>query len=52
MIKIIQFLNKNVNIVELLKENKVSLVGVTETETQAILEAFDEKLCAKIIYWQ
>lgn len=52
MIKTIQFLQENVTILELLKEKKVSLVGVTEAETQALLEAFEEKTCTKSIYWQ
>ncbi|MFF5995676.1 competence pheromone ComX [Lysinibacillus sp. KU-BSD001] len=53
MIKMIQFLQENANIVELLKEKKVSLVGVTETETQAMLEAFKEELkLERSNYWQ
>ncbi|MFF2176730.1 competence pheromone ComX [Lysinibacillus sp. NPDC058147] len=54
MIKIIQFLQENVSVLELLKEEKVSLVGVTEAETHAILEAFEEEIDVKTIspYWQ
>ncbi|WP_431027179.1 competence pheromone ComX [Lysinibacillus sp. LZ02] len=53
MIKMIQFLQENANIVELLKEKKISLVGVTEAETQAMLAAFEEELnLEKSNYWQ
>lgn len=53
MIKMIQFLQENVTILELLKEKKVSLVGVTAAETQALLEAFGEDInLGKSNYWQ
>ena len=42
MIKFIQYLQENTQILELLKEKKVSLVGVNERETKALLEAFNE----------
>lgn len=44
MIKFIQYLQENNGILELLKQNKVSLVGVNPNEQKAILEAFDEKI--------
>lgn len=53
MIKIFTFLQENVAILELLKEKRVSLVGVTEEETQAVLEAFGEDIkLEKSNYWQ
>ena len=42
MINMIQYLEKNPSLLTLLKENKASLVGVTEIEQKAILESFDE----------
>ena len=43
MLKIIQFLQNNEEVLELLKHNKISLVGVDSSEQKAILEAFAEK---------
>ncbi|KOP78261.1 competence protein ComX [Lysinibacillus sp. FJAT-14745] len=43
MINTIQFLEQNPSLVTLLKENKASLVGVSELEQKAILESFDEE---------
>lgn len=42
MLKIVQLLQENNNILKLLKENKISLIGVKPNEQKAILEAFDE----------
>lgn len=44
MLKIIHFLQENEEILALLKEKKISLIGVTPGEQVAILEAFDEKI--------
>lgn len=44
MIKIIQFLEQNPSLLPLLNEQKLDLVGVTNTEQQAIVEAFNEQL--------
>lgn len=44
MIKIIQFLIATPSLVTLLKEDKLSLIGVTKLEQQAILEAFTEQV--------
>ncbi|MFJ7950996.1 competence pheromone ComX [Lysinibacillus sp. NPDC096418] len=41
MIKIVQLLEENPSLVELLRERKISLLGVTDLEQQAVLEAFD-----------
>ena len=41
MIKAIQLLEQNPSLLELLREKKVSLIGVNEIEKQAILEAFN-----------
>ncbi len=51
MIKFIQYLQENTQILELLKENKISLVGVNELETKAILEAFNGAVCQKQPIW-
>lgn len=51
MEKLIQFLEANKHILELLKAGKVSLVGVNQLETQAIVGAFDEELLGKTGFW-
>lgn len=51
MNKIIQFLEENESILDLLKAGHVSLVGVSELETQAILDAFDEDLDQQTPFW-
>lgn len=43
MIKLIHYLQENTQILELLKERKVSLVGVNEIEIKAIIDAFNER---------
>lgn len=43
MLKMIQFLKENNEVLELLKQNRVSLVGVTQNEQKAIMQAFIEK---------
>lgn len=51
MIKIISFLEENPSLLNLLKENKISLIGVTELEQQSIVEAFEEKICLVNRIW-
>ena len=51
MINMIQYLEKNPSLLTLLKENKASLVGVTEFEQKAILDSFDEELCLENRLW-
>jgi competence protein ComX len=51
MIKMVQFLENNPNILELLKEKKVSLLGVTELETKSILESYEKDLSKKSMLW-
>ncbi|MGE7908215.1 competence pheromone ComX [Lysinibacillus xylanilyticus] len=51
MIRIIQLLQENESLLELLKEQKVSLVGVTEIENLAILSSFEEEICQKSLFW-
>jgi len=51
MINMIQFLEQNPSVVSLLKENKASLVGVTELEQKAILDSFDEELRSEWFLW-
>ena len=52
MINMIQFLEQNPSVVSLLKENKASLVGVTELEQKAIITSFDEdETCLETGFW-
>lgn len=51
MIKIIQLLKENPDMIQLLKENKLSLVGINEIEKTAILDAFEEDIKQKSGYW-
>lgn len=50
--KMIQFLRDNMDIAKLLHEEKVSLVGVTAQEQEAIVEAFAEEVHANSEYWR
>ncbi|MFJ7737084.1 competence pheromone ComX [Lysinibacillus sp. NPDC097287] len=52
MIKAIQYLEQNPNLVVLLKEQKASLVGFSAIEQQAVLEAFDQELCLEYPIWK
>jgi len=54
VIKVINFLAKNLEILELWKANQVSIIGVhTEEEKQAILAAFrEENDKIGIVYWK
>ncbi|AVK83465.1 competence protein ComX [Lysinibacillus sp. B2A1] len=51
MINMIQYLEKNPSLLTLLKENKASLVGVTELEQKAILDSFEEDVCLENGIW-
>lgn len=51
MIKVIQFLQENPIMIQLLKEEKVSLIGVNEVERIAILEAYNEDLTQEGAFW-
>ncbi|MGG2055543.1 competence pheromone ComX [Lysinibacillus pakistanensis] len=51
MINMIQFLEQNPSVVSLLKENKASLIGITELEQKAILDSFNEELCIENRLW-
>jgi len=44
MINVIQHLEKNPELVALLKEQKASLIGVSAMEQKAILEAFNSEI--------
>lgn len=44
MINVIQHLEKNPNLVALLKEQKASLIGVSAMEQRAILDSFEEEV--------
>ena len=42
MLAITQYLQKNRNILDLLKENKISLLNINEFEKNLILESFEQ----------
>ncbi|MEK5187236.1 competence pheromone ComX [Solibacillus sp. FSL W7-1324] len=42
MLKVIRFLQENKEIVELLKQQRLSLIGINKIEQMAIIEAFDD----------
>lgn len=52
MIKYIQYLVENKELLTLLKENKLSLVNVTPMEQQAIVEAFKNDSKVQNIGWR
>ena len=51
MIKIIEFLQNNPMVLDLLKQEKISLVGVSAIESKAIVEAFEEDLSPMSAFW-
>ena len=51
MINMIQYLEKNPSLLTLLKENKASLVGVTELEQKGIVDSFEEDVCLENGIW-
>ncbi|TQR16315.1 competence pheromone ComX [Psychrobacillus soli] len=51
MLKMIQYLNLNPEILELLKGNKVSLVGIHENEVESILDAYSKDDTKPKVYW-
>lgn len=53
MLQIIKHLEENKNLVQLLKEEKACLVGVSSNETKAILDAYNSELSAsRDIIWR
>lgn len=42
MLKVIRFLQENKETVELLKQQRLSLIGINKIEQMAIIEAFDD----------
>ncbi len=52
MRKLIQYLLENPSLIVSLKENKLSVVGVTTREQQAILEAFNEPIYFRGLGWR
>jgi len=52
MLEIVQYIHKNRNILDLLKEKRVSLLNVNELEQSLILESFEhgEKKTLKECY--
>ncbi|KOS63301.1 competence pheromone ComX [Lysinibacillus agricola] len=51
MINVIQHLEKNPELVALLKEQKASLIGISAIEQKAILDSFEEKVCLENGFW-
>ena len=52
MINMIQYLEKDPSLLTLLKENKASLIGVTELEQKAIIASFDDnETCLETGLW-
>lgn len=52
MRKLIQYLIENPNLIMLLKEKKISLVGVSALEQQAIIDAFHEPMHFRGVMWR
>ncbi|MGE7021912.1 competence pheromone ComX [Solibacillus cecembensis] len=52
MQKIISYLVENHGILDLLKEGKVSLIGVSNEEVTAILDAFEIDITSKLYLWK
>lgn len=54
--QIIEYLIQNPDVIEKVKEGTVSLIGLSETEQQAILEVFNNTISyatmSMIDYWQ
>lgn len=42
MLKVIRFLQENKETLELLKQQRLSLIGINQIEQMAIIEAFDD----------
>lgn len=51
MLKMIQYLNLNPEVLELLKAKKVCLIGVHEDEVESILEVYSSDPIAPEIFW-
>ncbi|MFJ3390950.1 MULTISPECIES: competence pheromone ComX [unclassified Lysinibacillus] len=51
MINVIQHLEKNPDLVALLKEQKASLIGVSAMEQRAILDSFEEDVRLENGFW-
>lgn len=51
MINVIQYLEQNPALVTLLNEKKASLIGVSSTEQNAILEAFNQEVDVESGIW-
>ncbi len=51
MMNVIQYLEKNPSLVELLMEQKASLIGISAIEQKAILESFEEEVCVENGLW-
>ncbi|ETT84091.1 competence pheromone ComX [Viridibacillus sp. FSL R5-0477] len=52
MMKFIQYLQENPAFIQLLKDNKLSLVGVTSLQQKAIVEAYDNDVCLGSLGWR
>ncbi|GAB0170388.1 competence pheromone ComX [Lysinibacillus sp. CTST325] len=51
MMNVIQYLEKNPNLVTLLKAQKASLIGISSLEQKAILDAFSSEVELESTAW-
>ncbi|MGE7694798.1 competence pheromone ComX [Lysinibacillus sp. NPDC094177] len=51
MINVIQYLEKNPDLVALLKAQKASLIGISSVEQKAILDAYSSEIELKSEAW-
>ncbi|MFJ6208995.1 competence pheromone ComX [Lysinibacillus sp. NPDC092081] len=51
MMNVIQYLEKNPNLVALLKAQKASLIGISSLEQKAILDAFNSEIELESEVW-
>ncbi|MGE7674689.1 competence pheromone ComX [Lysinibacillus sp. NPDC094403] len=51
MINVIQYLEKNPDLIAILKAQKASLIGISSVEQKAILDAFSSEIELKSEAW-
>ena len=52
MMNVIQYLEKNPDLVALLKTQKASLIGISSLEQKAILDAFNSEIELESVAWE
>ncbi|KOP81066.1 competence protein ComX [Lysinibacillus sp. FJAT-14745] len=52
MMNVIQYLEKNPDLVALLKTQKASLIGISSLEQKAVLDAFSSEIELKSEAWE